>query len=195
MWDERYAEPGFAYGEAPNDFLVSVAAQLPAGPVLSLGEGEGRNAVFLATRGHAVTAVDASSVGLAKARAFAAERGTTLSTVVANLAEYSIAPAAWAAVIAIWCHLPKPLRRQTHRAAVLGLRPGGAFVLEAYTPAQLAHATGGPKTTELLYSLDELRVDLEGLELVHAVEMEREVHEGRFHDGPSSVVQILGFKP
>lgn len=195
MWDERYGEPGFAYGEAPNDFLVSVADRLPSGPVLSLGEGEGRNAIFLATRGHAVTAVDASAVGLAKARALAAQRGTSLDTVVANLENYAIAPGAWAAVIAIWCHLPQPLRSRTHRAAVAGLRPGGAFVLEAYTPAQLAHGTGGPKTAALLYSLAELREDLAGLELVHAVETERDVHEGRYHEGPSSVVQVLGFKP
>jgi len=58
MWNERYAQPGFAYGTEPNEFLVSAAGRIPVGPVLSLGEGEGRNAAYLAGLGHRVVAVD-----------------------------------------------------------------------------------------------------------------------------------------
>src|SRR5208282_2622315 len=67
-WDARYAEPEFAYGTEPNDFLAQAAAAIPPGPVLSLAEGQGRNAVWLAGRGYAVEAVDASAVGLARAQ-------------------------------------------------------------------------------------------------------------------------------
>ena len=67
MWDERYSELGYVYGKEPNEFLVSVASRIPAGPVLSLAEGERRNAVYLAGRGHSVRAVDSSRVGLEKA--------------------------------------------------------------------------------------------------------------------------------
>ena len=42
MWDERYSQPGFAYGTEPNEFLAAAAGRIPVGPVLSLGEGEGR---------------------------------------------------------------------------------------------------------------------------------------------------------
>ena len=195
MWDERYSEPGFAYGSEPNDFLVSVAGRIPAGPVLCLAEGEGRNGVFLATRGHTVTAVDASAVGLEKAAELARERGVTLTTRVSDLADYVIEPGAWAGIVRIWCHLPAPLREQVHRAVVAGLRPGGVLVLEAYTPRQLAFGTGGPKATELLYTLELLQRDLDGLEWLHAVELERDVHEGKYHTGASAVVQVLGRKP
>ena len=75
MWDERYSQPGFAYGTEPNEFLATAAYQIPAGPVLTLGEGEGRNAAYLAGLGHRVVAVDQSEVGLAKARRLAADRG------------------------------------------------------------------------------------------------------------------------
>ena len=75
FWERRYAEPGYAYGTEPNGFLVEVADRIPPGPVLCLAEGEGRNAVWLAGRGHAVTAVDASAAGLAKAEALARARG------------------------------------------------------------------------------------------------------------------------
>ena len=47
----------------------------------------------------------------------------------------------------------------------------------------------------MLYTLDMLRADLDGLELVHAKQLEREVNEGRYHTGLGSVVQIVGLKP
>ena len=66
MWDERYAVAEFVYGKEPNAFLAEHCDKLPKGKVLSLAEGEGRNAVFLAAQGYEVTAVDASLVGLNK---------------------------------------------------------------------------------------------------------------------------------
>ena len=144
-WNDRYAAAGHFYGEAPNAFVAEVAPQIPAGPVLCLAEGEGRNAVHLATLGHRVTAVDQSEVGLAKARRLAAARGVEIETVATDLADYSIAVAAWAGIVATFAHLPPALRRRVHRDVVAGLQPGGVFILEAYTPAQLAFGTGGPK--------------------------------------------------
>jgi 2-polyprenyl-3-methyl-5-hydroxy-6-metoxy-1,4-benzoquinol methylase len=60
MWDERYSAEEYAYGITPNKFLEQNVHSIPKGRVLSLAEGEGRNAVFLAKRGYFVTAVDAS---------------------------------------------------------------------------------------------------------------------------------------
>lgn len=195
MWDERYATPGYVYGTEPNDFLASVAARIPRGRVLSIADGEGRNGVYLATLGHDVTSVDASSVGLAKAERLAATRGVHITTVVADLAEYVIAPGAWEGIVSIFCHLPRPLRQQLHAQVVRGLAPGGLFVLEAYSVDQLRHKTGGPSSAELLLTLDAARAELAGLELIHAVELERQVQEGLFHDGLSAVVQVVARKP
>ena len=194
-WDERYAGPGFAYGLEPNEFLVSVADQLPSGPVLSLAEGEGRNALFLAGRGHDVLAVDQSPVGLAKARQRAMDQNLPLRTQQADLAEFVIEPNAWAGVVSIFCHLPRALRERVHAAVVRGLQPGGVVVLEAYTPRQLGRGTGGPASAEFLMSLDDLTLELAGLELLHAVELERDVHEGSFHTGRAAVVQVVARKP
>jgi SAM-dependent methyltransferase len=141
-WDERYSQPGFAYGTEPNDFLESVANRLPPGPVLTLGEGEGRNAVFLAGLGHEVVAVDQSEVGLAKTRRRAEERGVRVQTQQADLSNYPIQPGAWAGIVSIFCHLPPSIRVPLHAAVVRGLRPGGVFILEAYTPRQYGRGTG-----------------------------------------------------
>jgi len=191
FWDNRYAAPDFVFGTAPNDFLRQCADHLPAGPVLCLGEGEGRNAVFLAGRGHAVTAVDQSVTGLAKAQRLAATRGLTLETAVADLSDYPIRPGAWAGIVSIFLHLPPALRARVHAQVAAGLQPGGVFILEAYTPAQLAFGTGGPKEPELLPTLAGLRAELTGLDLVSARECERTVLEGSAHTGRAAVVQIL----
>lgn len=194
FWDNRYSASGFVYGEGPNAFVAECARQIPDGPVLCLAEGEGRNAAYLAKLGHRVTAVDQSSVGLAKARGLAAFNGVKIETVVAGLDNYSIAPNAWMGIVATFAHLPPPLRRRIHREAVTALLPGGVFILEAYTPAQLAFGTGGPKSPELLMTLAGLREELSGLEFLVARELEREVKEGKGHTGRGAVVQILAQK-
>ena len=191
FWNERYGGAGYVYGTAPNDFLVSVAAEIPAGPVLCLAEGEGRNAIFLAARGHAVTAVDQSEAGLAKARALAEARGVPLATVTADLAEFEIVPQSWAGIVAIFMHLPPTLRRAVLARAAAGLRPGGVFVMEAYTPAQLGRGTGGPRDVALLPTLAELRAELGDLDWLIARELERDVREGTGHTGAAAVVQVL----
>ena len=191
FWDRRYSEPAYAYGTEPNDFLLEVADRIPPGPVLCLAEGEGRNAAWLAARGHTVTAVDASAAGLAKAAALAGTRGVRIETIVADLATFNIAPGAWSGVVAIFAHLPPQLRRTVHRAAAAGLAPGGAFVLEAFSPRQLAFGTGGPLKPELLYTPEDLQEDLAGLDLEVIRELEREVVEGLYHTGRAAVVQVL----
>jgi SAM-dependent methyltransferase len=194
-WDERYSEPGFTYGIAPNEFLVSVVARIPKGKILSLAEGEGRNAVYLASLGYQVTGVDGSEVGLRKTMNLAAERGVAITTVHADLSEFEIVPEQWDGIIAIFCHIPSALRIQLHQAAVHGLKPGGVFVLEAFSKEQLAYGTGGPSSLDMLMSLEELKRELAGLNFVQAVQIERPVHEGRRHTGLASVIQLFGIKP
>ena len=196
MWDARYGAAEFAYGTAPNDFIAAQAGALPpGGPVLCLAAGEGRNAVFLAERGHPVTGVDLSAVGLAKAQRLAAERGVVVTTQVADLAEYYLGHRRWAGIVSVFCHLPPPLRVDVHRRVVEALAPGGVLLLEAYRPAQLEHGTGGPPARPMLYPLAEVQAELTGLEWALAREVEREVHEGEFHNGLSAVIQLVGRKP
>jgi SAM-dependent methyltransferase len=195
-WDERYAASSYYYGTAPNEFLYERFSVIPpGGEVLCLGEGEGRNAVFLAERGYRVMALDQSVVGLNKAEQLATAKGVSIATVAVDLERYRIEPGRWDGIVSIWCHLPRSLRAAVHGQVLAGLKPGGIFFLESYTPAQIAYGTGGPPSVDLLPSLAELRPQLEGLDLVHAIERERIVQEGRGHTGLSAVVQIIARKP
>jgi SAM-dependent methyltransferase len=195
FWNDRYSTKGYVYGTAPNEFIAEIADRIPAGPVLCLAEGEGRNAVFLAGRGHAVTAVDQSAAGLAKARRLATENNRVIRTVEADLSNFPIEPNAWAGIITTFGHLPPALRRQVYGAVVRGLVDGGVFALEAYTPAQLRFNTGGPREVELLMTAEALRAELAGLEFEILHEIERDVTEGPTHTGRGAVVQVLARKP
>ena len=194
-WDERYRADGYLYGTLPNQFLESVARQIPEGRVLMLAEGEGRNAVYLASLGYEVTAVDSSAVGLQKAELLARERDVQVTLLNADLADYWIEPDSWNGIVACYCHLPQPLRQSVHRSAVAGLKQGGVFILEAFSKQQINYTTGGPKSLEMLMSLSELQTELAGLQFSHAAELEREVREGSGHTGLAAVVQLLGIKP
>lgn len=195
FWDTRYSEAELTYGSEPNDFLREMAPRIPPGPVLGLGEGQGRNAVHLATLGHAVTAVDQSPVGLARARELAISRGVTLSTVVADLADFDFGATSWSGIISIFCHLPSTLRRDLYPRCAAALAPGGVFILEGYTPRQLKYDTGGPKELDLLDTLDELRSLLPGLDLEVGRELLRDIREGAHHQGLGAVVQVVARKP
>lgn len=193
-WNRRYSESGYAYGKEPNAFLAAHFAKIPKGKVLVLADGEGRNGVFLALQGYAVTSVDWSIVGLEKARALAKEKQVALTAVLCDLEAFQIQPNEWSGIVSIFCHLPKSLRQSVHRACVQGLQDGGVFLLEAYSPKQLQFGTGGPKTEELLMRLDDVKSELDGLSFELAHEIERDVIEGKYHIGRASVIQIIAKK-
>ena len=153
FWETRYAEPGFAYGTEPNAFMVSQQQRFVSGQkVLLIGEGEGRNAVWLAKQGLQVTAVDQSETGLAKARALAEQNGVSLTTLCADLTTWTWPRAEFDFVLSIFVHFPPEVRRRIHHACLEALKPGGSLIMEAFTPEQLAYASGGPPRKEMLFS-------------------------------------------
>ncbi len=87
-WNDRYAGDDYVFGTEPNDFLKSVAGQISSdAKVLCLADGEGRNGVYLAQKGHQVTSVDMSSVGLEKAEKLATANKVALTTIQADVAK------------------------------------------------------------------------------------------------------------
>jgi len=195
MWDQRYAEEGFAYGTNPNDFLKASADILPpGGNVLCLAEGEGRNAVYLAERGFSVYCVDLSPVGLDKAAALAHSRSVSIQTQVADLKDYQISPNFYDGVISIFCHLPPAVQKHIHQQIHTGLRAGGVLILEGFSKDQIHYNTGGPRAAEMLMDLDRVTQELEPLSFHHAIETERLILEGKYHNGTGAVIQIIACK-
>lgn len=196
FWDDRYSGAEYLYGTEPSDFLLERCSVLRAGgDVLCLADGEGRNGVFLATKGMRVTGVDSSAVGLAKAERLAAERGVPFTAVMADLSDWDLGEARWDAVVSIWAHLPVPVRTALHPRLARALRPGGVLLLEHYHPRQLGYGTGGPSDPTMMLTLGELHAAFPGWESVHAFEGERVVIEGNGHGGKSFVTQAILRKP
>ena len=197
QWDERYDHPNHLYGYKPNDFLKQHEIMLRRrSRVLCIGDGEGRNGVWLAERGHRVTTVDFSAVAVRKAQAWADERGVRIDARAADLAEWIHAPAAvgpWDAIVWIFCHLPPALRASISQSLVKKMAPGGRLIMEAYTPAQIQLGTGGPKDESVLMTRERVLDDWAALVLDVRL-VERRIFEGMGHQGLSSVVQVLGQK-
>lgn len=196
-WDERYAEDGFAFGTDPNDFLREVAPSLPVGRTLCIGDGEGRNGVFLAELGHQVTTVDLSPVGVVKARRLATDRGVEIDARVADLEHFDLGSDHWDCIVSVFCHLPPALRHGVYAKVPSALRSGGCFVLEAYRAANIGRGVGGPQNSEMTVELEDVLSDIglsTGMSIVIGREIERDIVEGKYHNGRSATTQVLAKK-
>ena len=194
FWNEKFANTDYAYGTEPNEFLVSAVAKLKRGDTLSLAEGEGRNAVWLAQQGFTVSSIEQSEKGVAKTLRLALQRGVIVMAERGELETFHIQPNSWDLVVSIYAHTPQELRRKLHRQVVAGLKPGGVFILEAYTPAQIPNNTGGPTDASLMPTAELLRSELAGLVFDRIEEVEREVMEGSLHTGTAHVVQVVAHR-
>jgi SAM-dependent methyltransferase len=195
LWDNRYNSSEYIFGTEPNDFLRDRVGEIPSGGrVLCIGDGEGRNAVFLAGLGFQVTAMDASAVGMQKAQELAQRMNVQIQTVVGDLAEFAFGTQCWDGFVSIFCHLPPVLRSAVHAQVLSALAPKGVFLLEGYAPSQLQYKTGGPSDPAMLYELDAVSQELAGLDVVVLEEVIREIQEGTAHRGTSATVQYIGRK-
>ena len=195
-WDERYAGGGFQFGEAPNLFLLSQAHRLrPGMRALAVGDGEGRNGVWLAERGLDATAVDWSAIGLAKARALADRRGVALATVTADLTRWDWPEARFDLIAWIFVHLPPEDRALACAGALRALAPRGLLILECFTPAQHGRRSGGPKDPALLWSRALVERHFAGLEVLELLEGTVALDEGPRHQGPAEIVRAVLRRP
>jgi SAM-dependent methyltransferase len=195
FWDKQYsAVEGYKYGTRPNAFLMAEAHRLPRrARILVPGDGEGRNGAWLASQGHAVLTVDISEVGVARARALAAQLGVRIDALVADLKEWTPPARAFDAVVLSWLHMPPAMRADVHRKVAAALRPGGLLLLEAFHPRQLGRGSGGPKEVELLYTLEVVRADFSpALDEESGEELEVMLDEGPGHQGMAAVTRYTG---
>lgn len=197
FWDERYTQPGFLFGEAPNAFLKSQAGLLkPGWRALSVADGEGRNGVWLAEQGLQVHAVDASPVAQDKARTLARQRGVDVQFEHADLLDWHWPVAAYDLVAAIFIQFAGPPGRKSMFEGIRrALKPGGLLILQGYTPRQLDYKTGGPPAAENLYTEALLHEAFGDWDIAHLREHDDFVAEGTGHYGQSALVDLVARKP
>ena len=195
-WQQRFGEPGYLFGTAPNAFLKSQAHRLRKGQsALAVADGEGRNGVFLAEQGLDVLSVDFSDVAQAKARALAAERGVTLKFEQADMTDWRWPPEAFDVVVAIFVQFTAPPERAKMFAGIKRtLKPGGLLLLQGYGLKQLDYKTGGPSDPAQLYTRELLQQAFGDFSALDISEYDSAIEEGSRHRGMSALVDLVGTK-
>lgn len=195
FWNERYSEDGLAYGETPNVYLSEVADQIEAGgKVLVVGDGEGRNGVWLARQGFDVTCVDYSPVAVEKIKSFAAQKNVSITAICADMNEWDWPVAEFDGVVSIYVHFPPDMRAGLHQKMVDALKSGGKILMEAFNKDQLQYKSGGPPVPEMLFSEEMLREDFSSVDILKIEEKVVHLDEGKYHCGDGAVVRMIAQK-
>lgn len=190
-WNRRYATDDFLWSMHPNALLAEQCATLPAGRALDLAAGECRNAIWLASQGWTVDAVDFAELALAKGRRLAASRqlDAQLHCICADLETYQPAAGHYDLVTVLYLQLPWPTLAPILLRAAKAVAPGGTLLLIAHDPQNLSHGHGGPRHAEVLYSAAQLASLLaDELHIEQAAQLPRTVQTA---DGPRQALDCL----
>ena len=182
FWDDRYSTAAAAGGAVwsiePNAWIEQVTGTLPPGNAIDLAAGEGRNALWLASRGWSVTAVDFSAAGLAIGRKRAATAALDLDWVTADAISW-VSPTPVDLVVIAYLQLPAPDLTRAISNAILSLAAGGTLALIGHDSENLEHGVGGPQDATMLYDLETVRSAAVGLDIAECRRYNRTTADGR----------------
>ncbi len=165
FWDERYRSRSALWSGKPNPHLVAEAGELTPGAALDVGAGEGADAIWLASRGWRVTAVDLSTVALERAAAHASELGADIAGridwVHEDVTSWDPGPGRYDLVSAQYLHLPPGPRQAMLGRLAAAVAPGGTLLIVGHHPSDLQTTMQRPPMPELFYTGDDIAAGLE----------------------------------
>jgi SAM-dependent methyltransferase len=173
-WDRRWQERGFHCEDDPIGIVGEEIEALPPGRALDLGCGAGRAAIWLASRGWRVTAVDFSETALELGRA----TGADVDWVLADVREYGPEPKVFDLVLVLYIHLPVSELRGVFERARAALAPGGTLLVAGHDVANIGTGAPGPSNPDLLYTAEGLTAELTGLDVRRAEPVRRPTGHG-----------------
>jgi len=175
-WDERYRSSDQLWSVTPNLFVADRLADVAPGRGLDLASGEGRNAIWLAERGWAMTAVDFSEVASSRAAA----QSDLVEFVVADVRDWE-PDGRFDLVLIAYLHLMPPDFEKVIRTSREWLAPGGELFLIGHDVSNIEHGHGGPQVPEILWSVPDLLTWLDGMTVIEAQVVRRPIatEEGR----------------
>ncbi|GLB53475.1 methyltransferase [Neptunitalea chrysea] len=198
-WETRYKQPEYAYGVLPNKYLEKQLTIVGKGRILFAAEGEGRNAVYAATKGYKVSCFDISTEGKNKALQLAKNNQVQIEYKVGELPDLNFEPESFDAIVLIYAHFPVQLKSQYHKLLHTYLKKGGIVIFEAFSKAHVTYkkqnpTIGGPSDEESLFSIAEIQSDFFNYEIMELKETTVDLNEGRYHKGKGSIIRFLGRK-
>ena len=192
-WDERFSIEDYLFGAEPAQALVKLEHYLiPQGDTLVIADGEGRNSVYLASKGFKVTATDASTVANVKAKALAASRNVEVDYQVEDFFDIDWSAKQYDNIVGIFFQfIPPDKIKQVLTALRTAIKKGGTLLIHGYTPQQIELATGGPKDVSLMYTKELFEDMFENVEILVNKEYQMQLTEGSGHNGPSALIDFV----
>jgi cyclopropane fatty-acyl-phospholipid synthase-like methyltransferase len=185
-WEERYGSSDRVWSGHPNPQLVAEVADLAPGTALDIGSGEGADAIWLASRGWRVTAVDFATTALRRGAAHAEAEGAEIAARIewlhADLRVWTPPEAGFDLVSAQYMHLPPAERRDLFARLAEAVAPGGTLLVVGHDITDLETGAHRPDMPEMFFTADEVArsLDDEHWEVVTAEARPRSGHE---HEG------------
>jgi SAM-dependent methyltransferase len=156
FWDDVFRKGEVAFNKDASKLLQYAILDRKPGSAIDLGMGEGRNAVFLASKGWQVTGVDFSEEAVKQAKVRAAAVHLPLTAVIDDLDRFDLGRSQWDLIALFYMHAWfHESQRNVPLRLMEALRPGGLLVIEGY-----AGGKGDFQTNELLRSFSALKVVL-----------------------------------
>ena len=192
-WDERFSIEDYLFGAEPAQALVKLEHYLiPQGDTLVIADGEGRNSVYLASRGFRVTASDSSTVANVKAKALAANQNVEVNYQVEDFFDIDWSAKQYDNIVGIFFQfIPPDKIKQVLTALPTAIKKGGTLLIHGYTPQQIELATGGPKDVSLMYTKELFEDVFEPEEIRVNKEYQMQLSEGSGHKGQSALIDFV----
>jgi len=194
FWNQRYSQKEYAYGLLPNEFLKEKLSKYDKGSILFPAEGEGRNAVFAALEGWKVDAFDSSEAARDKALTLARKNKVTINYFISDFENCVLPSNHYDVIVLIYTHSDPISRQALHKKVFDAVKGGGTIIFEAFSKQQLGKDSGGPKNTDMLFSIEELKDDFSDLKFETLEETDIKLDEGPYHQGVASVVRMVATK-
>ena len=194
FWDEKFSQTPNLYGEQPNQFIKEYLQTLKHGKILFPGEGEGRNALYAASLGWEVTALDQSQIARKHTLEKAEKAGLHLEYHACNIEKFIPEPKSFDIIALIFFHLPLTIRDVIHQRLVMALKDDGHLIVEGFGKPQVNFQSGGPKNPEMLYDLKEVKASFPNIHWEYEFDDILHLKEGIGHLGDAHVVRLLGKK-
>lgn len=201
FWDNRYNRTEYVYGETPNLFFQEQMKAYEPGSILLPAEGEGRNAVYAATKGWEVYAFDQSVQAKNKALQLAEKNKVSISYQVGDFSSIipTYAKESFDLIAIIFLHVPPTLSEPYFKSLLPLLKPGGHIIFEGFSKGHVKYqqensSVGGPGHPDMLYRLEQIRHIFSETTIEYVAEEEVTLSEGVGHNGKGKVIRMVARK-
>jgi 2-polyprenyl-3-methyl-5-hydroxy-6-metoxy-1,4-benzoquinol methylase len=195
FWDDRYNEEGHIYGKEPNVFFKEIIdSEIYKGTLLLPAEGAGRNAIYAAKKGWNVDAFDFAKSAKENALKFASDEHVQINYFVTSVENFTYEENKYDLIAMIYSHLAEKERVEFFNNSFKSLKKGGKLIIEAFTPKQLNKSSGGPKDLALLYTVEDLKEQLNKFNIQSVEELQTNLDEGKYHHGEAEIIRVVAVK-